>query len=63
MGYHRLWALVAEAITQCDQAIVYDNSGLKGPRIVAQMSVGFIVGSPAWPDWTPQALQTRWPTR
>jgi predicted ABC-type ATPase len=51
--------LVAEAITQCDQATVYDNSGLKGPRIVAQMSVG----SPAWSDWTPQALQTRWPTR
>jgi predicted ABC-type ATPase len=61
--YHRLWALVAEAITRCDQATVYDNSGLKGPRIVAQMSEGFIVGSPAWPDWTPQALQTRWPTR
>jgi predicted ABC-type ATPase len=61
--YHRLWALVAEAILRCDQATVYDNSGLKGPRIVAQMSDGFIVGSPAWPDWTPQALQTRWPTR
>ena len=61
--YHRLWALVAEAITRCDQATVYDNSGLKGPRIVAQISDGFIVGSPAWPDWTPQALQTRWPTR
>ena len=61
--YHRLWALVAEAITRCDQATVYDNSGLNGPRIVAQMSEGFTVGSPAWPDWTPQALQTRWPTR
>src|SRR6201999_3279262 len=45
--YHRLSTLVAEAITQCDQAVVYDNSGLKGPRIVAQMSDGFIVGSPA----------------
>ena len=22
-----------------------------------------VVGSPAWPDWTPPALQTRWPTR
>jgi predicted ABC-type ATPase len=61
--YQRLWTLVAEAISRCDQATVYDNSGLKGPRIVAQMSEGFIVGSPAWPDWTPQALQTRWPTR
>jgi predicted ABC-type ATPase len=61
--YHRLWALVAEAIARCGQATVYDNSGLKGPRIVAQMSGGFIVGSPAWPDWTPHALQSRWPTR
>jgi predicted ABC-type ATPase len=61
--YHRLWALVAEAILRCDQATVYDNSGRKGPRIVAQMSDGFIVGSPTWPDWTPQALQSRWPTR
>ncbi|MCW2563626.1 MAG: hypothetical protein JWQ31_2186 [Mycobacterium sp.] len=59
----RLWALVAEAITRCDQATVYDNSGLKGPRDVAQMSEGFIVGSPAWPDWTPHELQSRWPTR
>ena len=44
--YHRLWALVAEAITRCDQATVYDNSAIKGPRIVAQISEGFIVGSP-----------------
>jgi hypothetical protein len=27
------------------------------------MSEGFIVGSPAWPDWTPLALQSRWSTR
>jgi predicted ABC-type ATPase len=58
--YHRLWALVAEAITRCEQATVYDNSGIKGPQIVAQLSHGFVVGSPAWPAWTPQALQARW---
>jgi hypothetical protein len=29
--YHRLWALIAEAIARCDQATVYDNSGIKGP--------------------------------
>ncbi|MDQ1692265.1 MAG: hypothetical protein QOD87_2373 [Pseudonocardiales bacterium] len=39
--YHPLWALVAEAITRCDKATAYDNSGAKGPRIVAQMSTGF----------------------
>ena len=59
--YHRLWALVADAITRCEQATVYDNSGIKGPRIVAQMSGGFIVGSPDWPNWTPPPLQSRWP--
>ena len=39
-------ALVTEAVTRCDQATVYDNSAIKGPRIVAQISEGFIVGSP-----------------
>src|SRR6478672_4272685 len=29
--YHRLWALIAEAIARCDQATAYDNSGIKGP--------------------------------
>jgi predicted ABC-type ATPase len=60
--YHRLWPLVTDAIARCEQATVYDNSGPKGPRIVAQMSDGFIVGAPAWPDWTPTTLQSRWPT-
>jgi predicted ABC-type ATPase len=59
--HRRLWTLVAEAIRRCDQATVYDNSGIKGPRIVAQMTDGFIVGSPSWPDWTPQPLTAQWP--
>jgi predicted ABC-type ATPase len=60
--YQRLWALVAEAIVRCEQATIYDNSSLKGPRIVAQMSEGFIVGSPDCPSWPPRELQSRWPT-
>jgi predicted ABC-type ATPase len=60
--YHRLWILVADAITRCNQSTVYDNSQLKGPRIVAQMTEGFLVGSTAWPDWTPRELAERWPT-
>jgi predicted ABC-type ATPase len=40
------WALVAEAIMRCEQATVYDNSGIKGLRIVAEMTQGFVVGSP-----------------
>ena len=42
--YQRLWPLLVTAITRCDSATVFDNSGLKGPRIVAQMSVGQLVG-------------------
>ena len=44
------------------RATVYDNSQLKGPRIVAQLTEGFLVGSTAWPDWTPRELAERWPT-
>ena len=58
--YQRLWALVAAAITRADLTTVYDNSALNGPRIVAQMSGGSSVGSPAWPAWAPGALASRW---
>ncbi len=60
--YRRLWALVADAIARSDIVNVYDNSRLDGPRIVAQMSVGDMVGSPTWPAWTPEPLKSRWPT-
>ena len=59
--YQRLWVLVAAAVTRCDSVTVYDNSSLKGPRIVAQMTSGFAVGSPTWPAWTPRELSSRWP--
>jgi predicted ABC-type ATPase len=56
--YQRLWGLVAAAITRCDSATVYDNSGLKGPRIIAQVNDGFCIGSPTWPAWTPDVLRS-----
>lgn len=59
--HRRLWALVATAATASDTATVYDNSRRDGPRIVARMSGGMAVGSSAWPSWTPEALQSRWP--
>jgi predicted ABC-type ATPase len=59
--YHRLWALVAAAAARADSATFYDNSGIRGPHIVAQVAGGFVVGSPAWPLWTPAALTKRWP--
>jgi predicted ABC-type ATPase len=59
--YQRLWALVATAIARCDSAIAYDNSARKGPRIVAQMSGGHLIGASNWPAWAPQVLSSRWP--
>ena len=59
--YRRLWNLVAMALGDCDTATVYDNSRLCGPRIMAQVSGGEIVGAPTWPTWTPLTLRSRWP--
>jgi predicted ABC-type ATPase len=59
--HRRLWPLVAEAIALSDIATIYDNSRLRGPRIVAQLSGGDIIGSPDWPAWAPAALQSPWP--
>jgi predicted ABC-type ATPase len=59
--YQRLWTLVADAIALSDSASVYDNSRLRGPRIVAQLSGGDIIGPPDWPGWAPEALRSRWP--
>jgi predicted ABC-type ATPase len=56
--YRRLWALVAAAIVRCHSTTVYDSSGLKGPRIVAQLNDGFSIGSPNWPAWTPDVLRS-----
>jgi predicted ABC-type ATPase len=55
--YQRLWSLVATAVLRCDSTTVYDSSGLKGPRTVAQLNDGFVVGSPVWPTWTPTDLR------
>lgn len=59
--HRRLWHLVADAITKSDIATVYDNSRLDGPRIVAQISGGELVGAFTWPAWTPAVLRSRWP--
>lgn len=59
--YQRLWDLVAAAASRADEATFYDNSAVRGPRVVAQLAAGFVVGTPAWPAWTPTPLSTRWP--
>ncbi len=60
--YRRLWDLVTTAVGLVDTATVYDNSQRRGPRVVAQFSGGVIIGSPGWPDWTPEPLVRRWPS-
>lgn len=57
--HRRLWALAADAVAVSDIATVYDNSRLRGPRIVAQFSGGDVVGGPDWPEWTPEGLRSR----
>lgn len=59
--YERLWPLVADAVSSADIATAYDNSGRQGPRIAAQFNSGMVLGSPAWPEWTPPPLPQRWP--
>lgn len=59
--FQRLWALAVAAIPRCDSATVYDNSALKGPRIVAQLSGGELIGATSWPAWAPRELSARWP--
>jgi predicted ABC-type ATPase len=60
--HRRLWSLVAGAIASSDISTVYDNGRLRGPRIVAQLTGGDMVGSPDWPAWAPEPLSSRWPS-
>jgi predicted ABC-type ATPase len=59
--HRRLSELVVTAMPTVDTATVYDNSRRRGPRIVAQMTAGTMIGSPSWPSWTPTPLVERWP--
>jgi predicted ABC-type ATPase len=59
--HRRLWRLVADAIEIADTATIYDNSRLDGPRIVAQLTAGTVIGAPTWPAWASEELFRRWP--
>lgn len=60
--YRRQWTLLETAAVSADIATVYDNSGVAGPRIVAQVNGGDIVGLARWPAWTPRPLSEHWPS-
>lgn len=36
------------------------NSSEPGPRVVARMTRGRVVGTLIWPQWTPAPLWQRW---
>jgi len=58
--WRRLWDNVVAMIELADSAEMFDNSG-PGPVTIATFVAGDIIGAPRWPDWTPQALEARWP--
>jgi predicted ABC-type ATPase len=56
--FHRLWPLVAEAISIADESFVYDNTSSMQPhRLVAAFLSGRISGEANWPAWTPTPLR------
>jgi predicted ABC-type ATPase len=59
--WRRLWPLVGDAVPLADSATFWDNSRHDGPTVAAMFVGGVVVGSPAWPPWTPDALVRRWP--
>lgn len=58
--YHRLWRLVAQAVSLADRAVVYDNSRLAGPVKIAELFGGLPIGAATWPKWTPEPMVSIW---
>ncbi len=58
--YHRLWQLVAHAISLADRAVVYDNTRSTGPVKIAEFFGGLPMGAATWPKWTPEPMVSRW---
>lgn len=56
--YQRLWRYIATAIDFVDTTYVYDNTvRAHAFRHVATYQRGTLLGTPAWPNWTPEALR------
>ncbi len=57
--FGRLWRYVARAIELVEEAKVCDNSrAAPSFRIVARYRNGYLVGSPAWPEWIPDEVRS-----
>ena len=58
--YHRLWPLVAQAISMSDRAVLYDNSRHAGPAKIADFFGGLPIGAATWPEWAPEPMVSCW---
>jgi predicted ABC-type ATPase len=61
--YHRLWRLVAQAISLADRAVMYDNSRPAGPVKIAEFFGGLPIGAANLLEWAPEpmvSLISRW---
>jgi predicted ABC-type ATPase len=61
--HQRLGPLLSQAIDRVDEAFVYDNTRIEGPRRLAWFTGGDPVGPVTWPSWVPPELAERWPAR
>jgi len=59
--HERLAPLVCEAIALADEAFVYDNTRIEGPRRLAWFAGGEPIGPVTWPGWVAAEFPTRWP--
>jgi predicted ABC-type ATPase len=57
--YHRLWPLVAQALSLADRAVLYDNSRRAGPVKIADFFGGVPIGAATWPEWAPEPMVSR----
>lgn len=58
--FHRLWPLVARAISAADRAVVYDNSRPTGPLKAGEFFAGLPIGAATWPAWAPEPVASIW---
>jgi predicted ABC-type ATPase len=58
--YHRLWRLVARAISLANRAVMYDNTQLAGPVKIAEFFDGLPIGAVTWPEWAPEPMVSSW---
>ncbi len=55
--YARLWDLIVRARATASRTEFFDNSTAATPfRLVAAYEHGLLIGTPAWPTWTPTVL-------